>query len=57
MPGKADIAIVIAGNDGHAIRRADILQPCPRLRKLGFQREVDQIAGYRDVIRRLRLHV
>ena len=57
MLGGANIGVVIAGDDGDAISRADALQPGPRRRKLGFQREIDEVAGDRDLIRRLRLHV
>ena len=57
MPGGANIGIVIAGNDADAIRRPDALQPGPRRRKFRLERDVDEIAGDRDVVRRLRLHV
>ena len=57
MPGGADIGIVIAGNDADAVRRADALQPRLRRREFCFQRQVDQIAGDRDVVRLLRLQV
>ena len=57
MLGGANIGVVIAGDDGDAIRRADAFQPCQRRRKLGFQREIDEIARDRNVVRRLRLHV
>ena len=53
--GNANIGVVIAGNHRDPIRRADALQPGPRRRELGFEREIDEIAGYRDVIRRLRI--
>ena len=36
---------------------ADTLQPGLGRSKLGFEREVDEVAGDRDVIRLLRLHV
>ena len=57
MPGGTNIGVVIAGDHGDPIRRADALEPRPRGREFCFQREVDEIAGDCDVIRRLRLHV
>ena len=57
MPGGVDISVVIARNDCDAVRRADALQPFQRRRKLRLQREIDQVAGDRDLIRRLRLDV
>ncbi len=57
MPGNANIGVVIAGDHGDTIRNTDALQPCPRWRKFCFEREIDEVAGYRDVIRSLRLHV
>ena len=57
MPRGADIGVVIAGNHRDAIRRTDAFQPGPRRRKLRVQRQVDEVAGDRDLVRRLRLHV
>ncbi len=57
MPGSPDVSVVIAGNDGDTVRCADALQPVQRRSKFGFQREVDEVAGDRDLIRLLRLHV
>jgi hypothetical protein len=55
--GHAHIGVVIAGDHRDPVRCADALQPRPRRRKLRLEREVDEVAGDRDVIRRLRLHV
>jgi len=54
MSGGADIGIVIAGDDRDMFRGAHALQPRPRRRELGFEREIDEIAGHRDVVRVLR---
>ena len=52
--GGADIGVVIAGNDGDVLRGADALQPRPRRREFRLQRQVDEIAGHRDVVGPLR---
>jgi hypothetical protein len=57
ISGGLHIGIVIAGNGRDPIRRSDAPQPCQRWRKLGLECEVDEIAGERDVIGDLRLHV
>ena len=48
---------MIAGHDRDALGRADAFQPGPGRFEFGSQRQVDEIAGDRDLIRRLRLHV
>ena len=57
MAGAANIGVVIAGNHGDPIGRADALEPCPRRREFRLQRQIDEIAGDRDMVRPLRLHV
>ena len=57
MPGGAHIGVVIAGDDRDLLRRADAFQPGRRRRELRLQREIDEIAGDRDVVRLLRLEV
>src|SRR6202035_2872434 len=57
MLGGANIGVVVAGDDRDAIRRADTLQPGQRWRKLGFERQIDEVACDRDVIRGLRLQI
>ena len=53
----ANIGIVIAGNHRDPVGWTDALQPCPRRHKLGFERQIDEVAGDRDVVRRLGLHI
>ena len=48
---------MIAGNDRHAFRRTDTLEPGRGRSKLGLQCQVDEITGDRDVIRHLRLQI
>ena len=57
MLGGANIGIVIAGDHRNAIRCTNTFQPGPRRRKLRVQRQVDEVAGDRDLVRRLRLKV
>ena len=48
---------MIAGNDSDLLRRADAFEPGLRGLELRLQRQIDEIAGDRDVVRPLRLHV
>ena len=57
MPRRPHIGVVIAGNDGDPLRRADAFEPGLRRGELRFQRQIDEVAGHRDVVRPLRLHV
>ena len=56
-PLHLDIGVVVAGNDRDGIGRAQLAQPARGLHELGRQRDVDQIAGDRDMVRRLGAHV
>ena len=49
----ADIGVVIARDHGDCRGSANALQPGPRRRELRFEREIDEIAGDRDVVRPL----
>ena len=55
-PG-ANVEIMIAGHQRHVGRRAKRFEEQPRRREFGRQRDVDEIAGDRDVVRRLRLQI
>ena len=57
MKGGADISVVIAGNRGDSVGRADAVEPGARGRELRLQRQIDEIAGDRDVVRLLGLHI
>jgi hypothetical protein len=57
MLGSADIGIVVARDDGDVLGLADAFQPCARWREFRLQRQVDEIAGHRDVVRGLRADV
>jgi hypothetical protein len=57
MPGRANISVVIAGNDGDPIGFADVSQPRQRWREFRLQREIDQVAGDGDVVGPLRMQV
>ena len=57
MPRGAHIGVVIAGHDSDLLRRADAFEPGLSGRELRLQRQVDEIASYRDVVRPLRLQV
>ena len=46
----ADIGVVIAGDGGDAVGRADALEPGAGRGEFRLQRQVDEIAGDRDVI-------
>ena len=48
------IDVVVAGNDRHVVRRADLVQPGRRRLVLGRQAEIDEIAGDGDVVRLVR---
>ena len=50
--GRAHVGIVVAGNDRHILRGAEALKPGSGGRIFGRQRQVDEIAGHRDVVRR-----
>ena len=49
----AHIGVVIAGHHGDPLRRADAVEPVPRRREFLLQRQIDQIAGDRDLVRAL----
>jgi hypothetical protein len=53
----AHIGVVVAGNQRHIGRRAERIEPHPRRRIFGRQRQIDEIAGDGDVVRLLRLEV
>ncbi len=55
--GRAHIGVVIAGHDGDVARAAERCEPGARRREFVGQRQVDEIAGDRDVVGRLRLEV
>ena len=57
MPRGAHIGVVIAGHDRDLLRRADAFEPRLRRLELRLQRQIDEIAGHRDVVRPLRLQV
>ena len=57
MPRRPHIGVVVAGNDRDVLRRADAFEPGLGRREFRLQRQVDEVAGYRDVVRPLRLHV
>ena len=48
---------MIAGYDRDPLRRADAFEPGLGRGEFCLQRQVDEIAGHRDVVRPLRLHV
>ena len=52
-----DIGVVVARNDGNVVRRAQHFQPQPRHFDFPVERQVDEVAGDRDVIGLRRLHV
>ena len=51
---RANIGIVIARHDRDVVRRADTGKPRTRLREFVGQREIDEVAGDRDVVGPLR---
>ena len=53
-PGRGDIDVVVAGNDGDVVRAAEPGQPFGGAAELGGQRDVHQVAGQRDVVGLLR---
>ncbi len=55
--GGAHIGVVIARHQGHVVWRSERRQEIRGRPELGRKRDVDEIAGHRDVIRRLRLEV
>ena len=48
---------MIAGYDRDPLRRADAFEPGLGRGEFCLQRQVDEIAGHRDVVRPLRVHV
>jgi len=57
MPRRPHIGVVIAGHDRDPLRRADAFEPGLGRGEFRLQRQVDEVAGDRDVVRALRLHV
>ena len=60
LPGsraQARIDVVVAGDDGHALRRSHALEPGQRIDVLLRQADVDEVAGDGDVVGRLRREV
>src|SRR5262245_37866526 len=55
--GLADINVVIAGDEADVLWRTKVLKPCMTLPNLCGKRDIDNIAGDRDVVRLLRLDV
>ncbi len=48
----AHIGVVIARHHAHVVRRAEPREPFPSRREFLLQRDVDEVAGDRDVVRR-----
>ena len=57
LRGRAYIGIVIAGHQGDVVRRPERREPGARRRVFAGERDVDEVAGHRDVVGRLRLQV
>ena len=57
IAAQARIDVVVAGNDGHVLRRPQALEPGQRIDVLLRQADVDEIAGHGDVVGRLRREV
>jgi hypothetical protein len=57
MSHCAHIGVVIAGYHRDPLRRADAFKPGLCRGEFRLQRQIDEIAGHRDVVRPLRLHV
>ena len=55
--GTADVGVVIARHERHVLRVPSVSSQLRRAREFGIERDVHEIAGHRDVVRRLRLHV
>ena len=53
----AHIGVVIAGHQRHVVRRAERVQPRARRRVFRQQPDIDEVAGDRDVVGRLRVQV
>ena len=53
----AHIGVVIARHQGHVGGRAERIEPGARRRVFVRQRQIDEVAGDRDVVRRLRLEI
>jgi len=51
LPGRFDILVMIAGNDGDLVGGTHDLQPIPGEGKFRRQAEMGQIAGYDNVVR------
>ena len=49
-PRHGHVGVVVAGNDAHPLRRAQRLQPAGGGGELAGKRDVDQVAGHRDVV-------
>jgi hypothetical protein len=47
---RTHISVVITGHEGHVVREPEPIEPRARRRKFGREREVDEIAGHRDVV-------
>src|SRR5437867_1016957 len=56
-PLRPHIGVVVAGHDGDILRLAKPRKERARGRELGREREIDEIAGDRDVVDGLRLEV
>src|SRR5262249_39911962 len=52
-----DVGVVVAGDHGHVAWVADLCEPGTGLRKFGREREIDEVAGDRDVVDSARLEI
>src|SRR5262245_38593442 len=57
MPFRPHIGVVVAGHDSDILRRPKPREERARWRKLGREREIDEVAGDRDVVDGLRFEV
>jgi hypothetical protein len=57
MCGGTHIRVVIARHEGDVARRSERGEPSARRRVFAGKRDVDEVAGHRDVVRRPRFEV